>query len=62
MKWQKKWHVFYAVQIQNLGYLPVRNLQLNIMIPEVTKNGNRFLQIQHFHIDQVKNMMQAKEL
>ncbi|KAF4091000.1 hypothetical protein AMELA_G00032020 [Ameiurus melas] len=43
----------FTFQIQNLGYFPIRNLQLNIMIPEVTKNGNRFLQIQHFHIDQV---------
>ncbi|GAA6100616.1 integrin alpha-11a [Tachysurus ichikawai] len=43
----------FTFQIQNLGYFPVRNLQLNIMIPEMTKNGNRFLQIQDFHIDQV---------
>ncbi|KAF5897764.1 integrin alpha-11-like, partial [Clarias magur] len=43
----------FTFQIQNLGYFPVRNLQLNIMIPEVTKNGNRFLQIQQLHIDQV---------
>ncbi|XP_053472974.1 integrin alpha-11a isoform X1 [Ictalurus furcatus] len=43
----------FTFQIQNLGYFPISNLQLNIMIPEVTKNGNRFLQIQYFHIDQV---------
>ncbi|TSK19963.1 Integrin alpha-11 [Bagarius yarrelli] len=43
----------FTFQIQNLGYFPVKNLQLNIMIPEVTKNGNRFLQIQQLHIDQV---------
>ncbi|KAK2819825.1 hypothetical protein Q7C36_021471 [Tachysurus vachellii] len=43
----------FTFQIQNLGYFPVRNLQLNIMIPEMTKNGNRFLQIQDFHTDQV---------
>uniref|UniRef100_A0AAR2JC89 VWFA domain-containing protein n=1 Tax=Pygocentrus nattereri TaxID=42514 RepID=A0AAR2JC89_PYGNA len=43
-----------AVQIQNLGYFPVRNLQLNILIPEVTKNGNQLLQIQDFHANQVR--------
>ncbi len=40
-------------QIQNLGYFPVKNLQLNIEIPEMTKNGNQLLQISDFHIDQV---------
>ena len=40
-------------QIQNLGYFPVRNLQLNIEIPEMTKNGNHILQISDFHVDQV---------
>lgn len=40
-------------QIQNLGYFPVRDLQLNIEIPEMTKNGNQLLQISDFYIDQV---------
>uniref|UniRef100_A0A671VBV6 Integrin, alpha 11a n=1 Tax=Sparus aurata TaxID=8175 RepID=A0A671VBV6_SPAAU len=40
-------------QIQNLGYFPVNNLQLNIEIPEMTKNGNQLLQISDFYIDQV---------
>uniref|UniRef100_A0A4W6F6Y6 Integrin, alpha 11a n=1 Tax=Lates calcarifer TaxID=8187 RepID=A0A4W6F6Y6_LATCA len=40
-------------QIQNLGYFPVKDLQLNIEIPEMTKNGNQLLQISDFHIDQV---------
>uniref|UniRef100_A0A8D3BJX6 Integrin, alpha 11a n=1 Tax=Scophthalmus maximus TaxID=52904 RepID=A0A8D3BJX6_SCOMX len=39
--------------IQNLGYFPVKDLQLNIEIPEMTKNGNQLLQISEFHIDQV---------
>uniref|UniRef100_H2V0X7 Integrin, alpha 11a n=1 Tax=Takifugu rubripes TaxID=31033 RepID=H2V0X7_TAKRU len=38
-------------QIQNLGYFPVRDLQLNIEIPEMSKNGNRLLQISDFYID-----------
>ncbi|XP_037390212.1 integrin alpha-11a [Pygocentrus nattereri] len=42
----------FTFQIQNLGYFPVRNLQLNILIPEVTKNGNQLLQIQDFHANQ----------
>ncbi|KAI3377427.1 hypothetical protein L3Q82_008616, partial [Scortum barcoo] len=41
-------------QIQNLGYFPVKDLQLNIEVPEMTKNGNQLLQISDFHIDQVK--------
>uniref|UniRef100_A0A665UWM8 VWFA domain-containing protein n=1 Tax=Echeneis naucrates TaxID=173247 RepID=A0A665UWM8_ECHNA len=40
-------------QIQNLGYFPVKDLQLNIEIPEMTKNGNQLLKISDFHIDQV---------
>ncbi|XP_068175204.1 integrin alpha-11a [Antennarius striatus] len=39
-------------QIQNLGYFPVKDLQLNIKIPEMTKNGNQLLQISDFYIDQ----------
>ncbi|XP_076854585.1 integrin alpha-11a [Brachyhypopomus gauderio] len=42
----------FTFQLQNLGHFPVRNLQLNIMIPEVTKNGNQLLQIQDFYTDQ----------
>lgn len=40
-------------QIQNLGYFPVRDLQLNIEIPEMTRNGNQLLQIFDFYIDEV---------
>ncbi|XP_062405919.1 integrin alpha-11a [Sardina pilchardus] len=43
----------FTYQIQNLGYFPVRSLQLNIDIPEVTKNGNQLLQITSFQIDQI---------
>lgn len=39
--------------MQNLGFFPVNDLQLNIDIPEMTKNGNQLLQISDFHIDQV---------
>ncbi|XP_054627498.1 integrin alpha-11a isoform X2 [Dunckerocampus dactyliophorus] len=42
----------FTFQIQNLGYFPVRDLQLNIDIPEMTKNGNQLLQISDFHIDE----------
>ncbi|XP_053720718.1 integrin alpha-11a [Synchiropus splendidus] len=42
----------FTFQIQNLGYFPVRDLQLNIEIPEMTKNGNQLFQISEFHIDQ----------
>ncbi|MED6240233.1 hypothetical protein ATANTOWER_017865, partial [Ataeniobius toweri] len=42
----------FTFQIQNLGYFPVRDLQLNIEIPEMTKNGNQLLQLFDFHIDQ----------
>ena len=41
-------------QIQNLGFFPVKDLQLNIEIPEMTTNGNQLLKISDFHIDQVK--------
>lgn len=41
-------------QIQNLGYFPVRDLQLNIEIPEMSKSGSRFLQISDFYIDKVR--------
>lgn len=42
-------------QIQNLGYFPVRDLQLNIEIPEMTQNGNQLLQIFDFYIDEVSS-------
>ncbi|KAK9542377.1 hypothetical protein VZT92_000247 [Zoarces viviparus] len=42
----------FTFQIQNLGYFPVKDLQLNIEIPEMTKNGNQLLQISDFNIDQ----------
>ncbi|KAF7660945.1 hypothetical protein LDENG_00271370 [Lucifuga dentata] len=42
----------FTFQIQNLGYFPVKDLQLNIEIPEMTKNGNQLLQISGFYIDQ----------
>ncbi|XP_075326413.1 integrin alpha-11a [Odontesthes bonariensis] len=42
----------FTFQIQNLGYFPVRDLQLNIEIPEMTKNGNQLLQLSDFHINQ----------
>ncbi|XP_037547485.1 integrin alpha-11a [Nematolebias whitei] len=42
----------FTFQIQNLGYFPVRNLQLNIEIPEMTINGNKLLEILDFHVDQ----------
>ncbi|KAM9817323.1 integrin alpha-11a isoform 2-T2 [Neosynchiropus ocellatus] len=42
----------FTFQIQNLGYFPVSDLQLNIEIPEMTKNGNQLFQISEFHIDQ----------
>ncbi|XP_077444136.1 integrin alpha-11a isoform X1 [Stigmatopora argus] len=42
----------FTFQIQNLGYFPVKDLQLNIEVPEMTKNGNQLLQISHLHIDQ----------
>ncbi|XP_061743040.1 integrin alpha-11a isoform X2 [Nerophis ophidion] len=42
----------FTFQIQNLGYFPVKDLQLNIEVPEMTKNGNQLLQISDFHIDE----------
>ncbi|XP_061671329.1 integrin alpha-11a isoform X3 [Syngnathoides biaculeatus] len=42
----------FTFQIQNLGYFPVKDLQLNIEVPEMTKNGNQLLQISNLHIDQ----------
>lgn len=42
----------FTFQIQNLGYFPVNDVQLNIEIPEMTKNGNQLLQIDDFYIDQ----------
>ncbi|XP_061616576.1 integrin alpha-11a isoform X4 [Phyllopteryx taeniolatus] len=42
----------FTFQIQNLGYFPVQDLQLNIEVPEMTKNGNQLLQISNLHIDQ----------
>lgn len=44
---------FFASQIQNLGYFPVRDLLLNIEIPEMPTNGNRLLLISDFSIDKV---------
>lgn len=44
--------------MQNLGYFPVKDLQLNIDVPEMTKNGNQLLQISDFHIDQVSVLSQ----
>ncbi|KAF3686674.1 Integrin alpha-11 Precursor [Channa argus] len=44
----------FTFQIQNLGYFPVKYLQLNIDVPEMTKNGNQLLQISDFQIDQLK--------
>uniref|UniRef100_A0A673XCW1 Integrin, alpha 11a n=1 Tax=Salmo trutta TaxID=8032 RepID=A0A673XCW1_SALTR len=41
----------FTFQIQNLGFFPVMDLQLNIEIPEMTKNGNQLLQISDLHID-----------
>lgn len=47
--------VFHSLlsQIQNLGYFPVRDLQLNLEIPEMSKNGKRLLQISDIYIDKV---------
>uniref|UniRef100_A0A8C7ZZT2 Integrin, alpha 11a n=1 Tax=Oryzias sinensis TaxID=183150 RepID=A0A8C7ZZT2_9TELE len=39
-------------QIHNLGLFPVRDLQLDIEIPQLTKNGNQLLQISDFYFDQ----------
>uniref|UniRef100_A0A3P9LL28 Integrin subunit alpha 11 n=1 Tax=Oryzias latipes TaxID=8090 RepID=A0A3P9LL28_ORYLA len=39
-------------QIHNLGLFPVRDLQLDIEIPQMTKNGNQLLQISDFYFDQ----------
>uniref|UniRef100_A0A3Q2XTK6 Integrin, alpha 11a n=1 Tax=Hippocampus comes TaxID=109280 RepID=A0A3Q2XTK6_HIPCM len=50
----------FTFQIQNLGYFPVKDLQLNIEVPEMTKNGNQLLQISNLHIDQV-NASNKKE-
>nr|XP_023652706.1 integrin alpha-11-like [Paramormyrops kingsleyae] len=43
----------FTFQIQNLGFFPVRNLQLSTEIPTVTKQGNQLLEINDFLIDQV---------
>lgn len=41
----------------------MRDLQLNIEIPEMTKNGNQLLQISDFHIDKVRGLENlAKDL
>ncbi|KAJ8249244.1 hypothetical protein GJAV_G00232720 [Gymnothorax javanicus] len=42
----------FTFQIHNLGYFPVRDLLLNIAIPQVTKTGNQLLQITDFDIDE----------
>ncbi|CAF99889.1 unnamed protein product, partial [Tetraodon nigroviridis] len=47
-------------QIQNLGYFPVSDLQLNLEIPEMSKNGNRLLQISDVYID--KNQVDTLNL
>lgn len=39
-------------KIQNLGFHPVQDLQLNIHIPEMTRTGHRILHIHDFSIDQ----------
>lgn len=49
---KKEFHSLLS-QIQNLGYFPVRDLQLNLEIPEMSKNGNRLLQVSDIHIDKV---------
>ncbi|XP_064168398.1 integrin alpha-11 isoform X2 [Anguilla rostrata] len=41
----------FTFQIHNLGFFPVRDLLLNIAIPQVTKTGNKLLQITDFYID-----------
>uniref|UniRef100_A0A673X3X3 Integrin, alpha 11a n=1 Tax=Salmo trutta TaxID=8032 RepID=A0A673X3X3_SALTR len=46
----------FTFQIQNLGFFPVMDLQLNIEIPEMTKNGNQLLQISDLHIDKVRGL------
>uniref|UniRef100_A0A8C9T6J3 Integrin subunit alpha 11 n=1 Tax=Scleropages formosus TaxID=113540 RepID=A0A8C9T6J3_SCLFO len=43
----------FTFQIQNLGFFPVMDLQLNIEIPWVTRHGNQLLQIKEFLVDQV---------
>ena len=48
-----------TVGIQNLGFFPVKDLQLNIEIPEMTKNGNQLLRIADFYIDQVGGVARA---
>uniref|UniRef100_A0A673BAN4 VWFA domain-containing protein n=1 Tax=Sphaeramia orbicularis TaxID=375764 RepID=A0A673BAN4_9TELE len=50
----------FTFQIQNLGYFPVKDLQLSIEIPEMTKNGNQLLQISNFYIDQVSRTPLSK--
>ena len=55
-------NTFYCLffyQIQNLGFFPVRDLQLNIEIPEMTKNGNQLLRVADFYIDQVGGVGRA---
>uniref|UniRef100_A0A8C5BGX0 Integrin, alpha 11a n=1 Tax=Gadus morhua TaxID=8049 RepID=A0A8C5BGX0_GADMO len=49
----------FTFQIQNLGFFPVRDLQLNIEIPEMTKNGNQLLRVADFYIDQVGGVGRA---
>ncbi|KAJ8406427.1 hypothetical protein AAFF_G00300010 [Aldrovandia affinis] len=44
----------FTFQIQNLGNFPVRELQLNIAIPEITRRGTRLLQIAQYHIEQTE--------
>ncbi|KAG7473347.1 hypothetical protein MATL_G00094710 [Megalops atlanticus] len=42
----------FTFRIQNLGFFPVKDLRLNIAIPQVTKGGNQLLHITDFYIDQ----------
>ncbi|KAG9341194.1 hypothetical protein JZ751_019633 [Albula glossodonta] len=42
----------FTFQIHNLGFFPVRDLLLNIAIPQGTRAGNQLLQITEFYIDQ----------
>ncbi|XP_018608039.2 integrin alpha-11a [Scleropages formosus] len=42
----------FTFQIQNLGFFPVRDLQLNIEIPDMTKSINQVLQIADFYTDE----------
>uniref|UniRef100_A0A8C9VS01 Integrin, alpha 11a n=1 Tax=Scleropages formosus TaxID=113540 RepID=A0A8C9VS01_SCLFO len=51
---------FCSIQIQNLGFFPVRDLQLNIEIPDMTKSINQVLQIADFYTDEKINLWGSK--